>query len=495
MIEPRVDMIDSAVYQRLDPTVPLGRTLVKAHRASKGVAYQDPSLPMFAPRYRETCTWFVAYHYVTGSDPRAQFDNFVSSVERVGGLTAHEVPMVDAEMSATVDRFAVAEQIYDLMVARYGRALFYSAPWVAGFAKWRAAHPDAPLVFPYYGDPARGWALCERLQPVIWQHAGDAGRWPGIRGPVCLDMVIEPEWFGAPPSEEVPMVYPVVSVTRPAALAGLTNGKLPDSVLTAPGFPLRPTARLERAAARAWLALAAACKTATGVTITCTSTADTYRSYPAQVSTFLRRYTPTDYPTWASAPAGKRRRWDDGKGHLYWLLRPGFAPSATPGTSNHGWALAVDTGYVTKDGTIGYLASSAAWSWMLGNAGRFGWSWESQVESWHIRYTAGDRIPQAVLDFEAGAAPHVDVLFDPANGRFGGWPANASKPAIAKGSTGDAVRYLQGVLRITCDGQFGARTDAAVRAFQQWSGVAVDGQVGRRTWAKIDQLAQAREAA
>jgi len=39
--------------------------------------------------------------------------------------------------------------------------------------------------------------------------------------------------------------------------------------------------------------------------------------------------------------------------------------------------------------------------WMLQNIEKFGFSWEVQSEPWHIRYCAGDNIPQAVLDFEA----------------------------------------------------------------------------------------------
>jgi hypothetical protein len=38
---------------------------------------------------------------------------------------------------------------------------------------------------------------------------------------------------------------------------------------------------------------------------------------------------------------------------------------------------------------------------------------------------------------------------------------------------------------VTVDGQFGARTDTAVRAFQREKGLAVDGLVGEFTWSAL----------
>ncbi len=67
-----------------------------------------------------------------------------------------------------------------------------------------------------------------------------------------------------------------------------------------------------------------------------------------------------------------------------------------------------------------------------------------------------------------------------------------SRPLLRTGSRGDAVRDLQGGLASAgfdpgpVDGIFGARTDAAVRAFQAAKGLAVDGIVGPLTWAALD---------
>ena len=79
-------------------------------------------------------------------------------------------------------------------------------------------------------------------------------------------------------------------------------------------------------------------------------------------------------------------------------------------------------------------------------------------------------------------------------GAFGLWPI-AAKPQLMRGDTGDAVRYLQSVLRfraaqdIEVDGTFGPATETAVKSVQALFGADVDGVVGPDTWVAIDQLA------
>lgn len=63
----------------------------------------------------------------------------------------------------------------------------------------------------------------------------------------------------------------------------------------------------------------------------------------------------------------------------------------------------------------------------------------------------------------------------------------ASLPTLRRGSSSNAVTYLQYLLRINGydpapDGVFGALTEAAVRRFQQDNGLTVDGIVGKNTW-------------
>lgn len=71
-------------------------------------------------------------------------------------------------------------------------------------------------------------------------------------------------------------------------------------------------------------------------------------------------------------------------------------------------------------------------------------------------------------------------------------PPPAPKPtkprlsaSLRRGSTGTNVRYLQTVLGLKVDGQFGPITDRAVRAFQSAQGIKVDGIVGPITWGRL----------
>lgn len=60
--------------------------------------------------------------------------------------------------------------------------------------------------------------------------------------------------------------------------------------------------------------------------------------------------------------------------------------------------------------------------------------------------------------------------------------ASAATPAIAQGSSGDAVTNVQKALSIQADGQFGPSTEAAVMDFQIRQGLKqIDGVVGKET--------------
>jgi lysozyme len=77
--------------------------------------------------------------------------------------------------------------------------------------------------------------------------------------------------------------------------------------------------------------------------------------------------------------------------------------------------------------------------------------------------------------------------------------APAPWPTISWGSTGPAVKqaqcYLNDSLKpwlhtpLVVDGQFGPKTDAAVRTFQGCAGIGVDGIVGPVTWSKLQYWA------
>jgi hypothetical protein len=56
---------------------------------------------------------------------------------------------------------------------------------------------------------------------------------------------------------------------------------------------------------------------------------------------------------------------------------------------------------------------------------------------------------------------------------------------LRRGSRGSNVVYLQSVLGLKRDGQFGPVTEARVRAFQREQGIKVDGVVGWVTWGRL----------
>ena len=57
------------------------------------------------------------------------------------------------------------------------------------------------------------------------------------------------------------------------------------------------------------------------------------------------------------------------------------------------------------------------------------------------------------------------------------------EPTLRRGSTGEAVRMLQGLLGgVEIDGVFGAQTEDAVKQFQRQNGLTADGIVGTKTW-------------
>jgi D-alanyl-D-alanine carboxypeptidase len=185
------------------------------------------------------------------------------------------------------------------------------------------------------------------------------------------------------------MPLPFHSISRPAVLAGQNNGELPATLLSdVPGQRGGPTVRLARPADRAWTALCAAALTA-GHTLQATGRTDSYRPLEAQEDLFRERYTTTPL---ADRPS---KIW---KGQR-WYQRPNTAEAAVPGTSNHGWALAVDT---TNSESATDDLDTETLAWLVANEEQFGFSHELQSEVWHIHYFAGDAIPAKVLAHEQG---------------------------------------------------------------------------------------------
>lgn len=280
----------------------------------------------------------------------------------------------------------------------------------------------------------------------------------------------------------------IKKLTPPADVAGHKPGRLPESLL-----PKVDGGRLHWRAANAWKAMKAAAA-AEGVELKPTSAGDLYRSYDSQLAAFNQRYVETEIP-------GQSTRTFEGK--KYWLKK-GMAPLAAPGTSQHNSGLAVDV----------HTASGERLKWMIANCAKFGWSWEVVPEEpWHIRYTEGDNVPEAVkawMDANptevcvAGATPAPAPQAQPKPAVTPSVPqasgeeqvkrgkANAaSNPILQLGSKGAAVRTLQQLLNkagVKCatDGDFGQKTEAAVKDFQSKVGLEPTGIVNHKTWAKIN---------
>jgi hypothetical protein len=122
------------------------------------------------------------------------------------------------------------------------------------------------------------------------------------------------------------------------------NGRLPDSALR----PIAGGGRLEPKAAAAWNAMAAHIYKVRGIKIAPNGPDSSYRSYERQV--------------W----------WRN-----YWCSQGKCENAAVPGTSNHGWGLAVDT---DDHALVNQYGAPFGW--------QKAWS-DAPSEAWHFRYQAG----------------------------------------------------------------------------------------------------------
>ena len=189
------------------------------------------------------------------------------------------------------------------------------------------------------------------------------------------------------------MTLPICKLVMPKDLKKTVNGKLPATLLRR----IEPSGRMHHSAALSWAVLRELAR-AEGLDLVHVGD---YRPYDQQLALFHSRMKL--YP---NAKTSKQTvRTFNGK---KWYLHVG-APVATPGTSNHGWCLAIDAALKTKGKKGGVvsittkprIAKRSGLQFLLAEAPSLGWSWELQSEPWHIRYVAGDKLPARLAELLA----------------------------------------------------------------------------------------------
>jgi hypothetical protein len=275
----------------------------------------------------------------------------------------------------------------------------------------------------------------------------------------------------------------VVPIKLPISLKNVEPGKLHPSLLR----KIPQGGQLHYLAADAWNAMVDAAK-ADGVELKPTSSGDTYRSYDSQKAGFLQRYQ-------LEPVANQSTKTFEGK---TWYLKRGMAMMATPGKSNHNLGLAVD---------IHSASEKKRLNWLIANVRKFGWSWEVvPSEPWHIRYTEGDQVPQAVKEWlvlnpkepsifgtpaeQKAAAENKVVEQNKSNVSSEAAQEANSKSNLRLGQTGRDIKQAQKLLskhgfECSPDGNFGPKTEQLVKNFQEKNKLSVSGIIDKETWVAL----------
>lgn len=178
--------------------------------------------------------------------------------------------------------------------------------------------------------------------------------------------------------------FPVRKLPIPTALKKFVNGKIPDELMGT----LKCKGKMYRPAAHCFnLMYAEAAK----AKIKFVNSGD-YRTLERQEAMFFERYGLKD------EGRNVTRKY---KGKT-WYLKKGFAPSAVPQTSPHGWGLAIDID----------VSNPKTFDWLCENAPKYGFFLQGkpttltgkpnpEYEPWHWNWCGGDKTPQFVAALDA----------------------------------------------------------------------------------------------
>jgi peptidoglycan hydrolase-like protein with peptidoglycan-binding domain len=92
----------------------------------------------------------------------------------------------------------------------------------------------------------------------------------------------------------------------------------------------------------------------------------------------------------------------------------------------------------------------------------------------------------AVSAILGGSAPAPTLI--PAVEATAGGGAGTGRPTLRRPTTGELVKLMQAKIGVVVDGNFGAKTEAALRAFQLTHGLVPDGITGPKTWVALDSV-------
>lgn len=202
------------------------------------------------------------------------------------------------------------------------------------------------------------------------------------------------------------------NVVRPSTSKEYSNGLFPASALVqVPNVKTR--CLMDRTAARAFEACFALAIEMLGIEI---KDSGDFRTFQEQMDLFIDRgpntpgrYIPVSKATYDSTDSKHRKIWLQasyyGYSSVYWIknyAKFGHWPAtaASPGTSNHGFGLALDVAQEYDTDTAPDPITEVFVGWLCVYAPRFGIYASLASEKWHWQYISGDDIPPAVLYYE-----------------------------------------------------------------------------------------------